>query len=117
MRRIDRDALARCIETMRNSANPADREQIEDKLKAEPWIEAAELAAYSWQFDALRLKPWQSPPCWVDPRDIKATLSAGDHGVGRHYATAKLLQRLLAAGLSRYEPDPIAALERARPAA
>jgi hypothetical protein len=79
MRRIDLDALARCIETMRNSANPADREQIEDKLKAEPWIEAAELAAYSWQFDALRLKPWQSPPCWVHPRGRPISLRRRPH--------------------------------------
>jgi hypothetical protein len=35
------------------------------------------------------------------------------HGVGCGTSTARLLQRLLDAGLSRYEPNPLQALERA----
>jgi hypothetical protein len=55
------------------------------------------------------LKPWEFPPIWID--DISATLKEPPESKDRHRA-AKLLQRLLAAGLSRYEPDPLAALER-----
>ena len=44
----------------------------------------------------LRLKPWQNPPCFGDedgdgPADV-------------------LLQRMLAAGISRFHPDPLSAL-------
>ena len=53
------------------------------------------------QGDALRLKLWQSPPCHlsedgkVQDCDIEGQI---------------LLRRMVAAGLSIYEPDPIAAL-------
>jgi hypothetical protein len=109
---VDQDALARAIETLRASKTPAVRAQIEDKLASEPWIEAAEFASYCCQCDALHLKPWQSPPCWID--DLESTLAAGDDGVLGDYAGAMLLRRMLDWGLSRYEPDPVAALKRAQ---
>ena len=62
MRKIDREALERCIEAMRDSKEPADREQIEDLLKTGGWQKAADQAAYHCQNRALRLKPWQDPP-------------------------------------------------------
>jgi hypothetical protein len=107
--RIDRDALERAI-AMARAKGPVDREQIDDKLKTEPWLDVGEFAAYSCQMDCLHLKPWQPTPSWVG--DIKADLAAGDDGVGGQYAAALLLKKMLAAGLSRYEPDPVAALER-----
>jgi hypothetical protein len=104
----DYDALTRAIETCRRK-DPATREQIEHKLATELWRGAAEFAAYSCQCDALHLQPWQSPPVWID--DLVADIQAGNDGVGGQYAAAVLLRRLLDAGLSRYEPDPIAALK------
>jgi hypothetical protein len=111
----DRDALERAIAICRTQKTPEDRRQIEEKLEDEPWIEVAHFAAYSCQCDALHLKPWQSPPCWID--NLVATINDGNDGIGGDYAAAKLLQRLLDAGLSRFEPDPIGALERTKPAA
>jgi len=105
---VDYDALGRAIETCRRK-EPADREQIERKLSTELWREVAEFASYSCQCDALHLQPWQSPPCWVF--DLVADINAGNDGILGDYQAAKLLQRLLDAGLSRYEPDPIAALK------
>lgn len=61
--------------------------------------EAAKFAAYCAQIDNLALRPWQSPPCFAERPNCDA------------YAV-DLLQRLLAAGLSRWEPDPAGALAR-----
>ena len=71
----------------------------------QPWRD------YSCQVGALRLKPWESPPCHVyytapDNRDgMKQGL--------RDARAGDLADRLMAAGLSIYEPDPAAALARA----
>ena len=51
---------------------------------------------------ALKLYPWQQPPCDADEDGDDGEIN-GD-GV-------KLLRKMLAAGLTRYEPDPLAALE------
>jgi len=108
---IDQDALARSIE-IRRASGPDKREQIEDMLATRTWIDAAEFAAYSCQVDALHLKPWQSPPCWID--DIEATLAAGNDGNLGDYAAATLSRRMLDWNLSQFEPDPIAAIKRAQ---
>jgi hypothetical protein len=58
--------------------------------------------AYSAQIDALHLKPWENPPCCADPNDP------------RDAAAWALRQRLVAADLSIYEHDPLAALAEAK---
>jgi hypothetical protein len=57
--------------------------------------------------------PWQSTPSEIDPDEIEATLARGplDH---RDYGAAKLLSRMLAAGISQYDPAPLTAIQRAR---
>jgi hypothetical protein len=90
--KIDRDALARCMEIAQKDRT------LSARINGRPWLEAAEAACYSLQYDNLKLLPHQSPPSSValdDDRDRDAT---------------ELLRRLLAAGLSRYEPDPLKAL-------
>ena len=95
MKRIDRDAMARAIEWMRQES-PNSREQIEHKLKHEGFEAAGHFAAYAAQCSTLRLKPWESPPSnlWGD------YCSDG----------IELYDRLVAAGLSVFEPDPVKAL-------
>ena len=110
---VDEDALKRCIETMRASKTPGEQQQIERMLAEDDWWDVAAFAAFSCQMDALHLKPWQPPPCWVE--DPVAVINAGNDGVGGQYAAARLLRRMLDAGLSRYEPDPLGALERTKP--
>jgi hypothetical protein len=55
-------------------------------------------AAYGCQCRSLRLKPWESPPMYAhlhpDDRQLQV-----------------LVEKMLAAGLSLYEPDPVGALE------
>lgn len=99
---LDRDALKRCMEIAKRE--PGRTEQLESKLKDEPWLEVAEFAAYCVQGRALHLKPWQLPPCSVNENDL------GE----RDRDAQDLLRQLLAAGVSRYDPDPLAALKNKR---
>jgi hypothetical protein len=108
--KADRDALRRALE-MARAGSEEEREHIDRVLAEDGWQRAAETAAYHCQDARLHLKPWQPPPCWI--RNLAGNLAAGDDGVGGRYAAAKLVQRLLARGLSRFEPDPLGALEAA----
>jgi hypothetical protein len=107
---VDIDAMTRAIAIIR-AESFASREQIDDKLASEPWEEVGHFAAYAAQDRALRLRPWEMPPCWI--RDPGGSLAQphDDHRGERR--AAELLKKLLAGGLSRYEPDPIVALAAA----
>jgi hypothetical protein len=106
---VDRAALALAIEIVRNE-NAASRAQIDDKLQCEPWFAVAAFCAYGAQSTAPNLKPWECwPPCTVEPDDTDER-GLEHRRIGK---SAALLRRMLAAGLSRYEPDPINALGRA----
>jgi hypothetical protein len=109
--RVDRDAMKRAIEELRRGGGE-DARQIEQKLRDEPWEDVGRFAAYSCQDKNLKLQPWQVPPCWLrTDRDVEAALSMPHDHSGRREA-GELVQRLLAAGLSRDEPDPLGALAR-----
>jgi hypothetical protein len=103
MTRTDIDALERAVE-MCSAESAASRQRIDDRLaEGGNWFDVASSCAFHRQFASLSLLPWQSPPMYGDidrPR--------------RDQHAAELLQRMLDAGLSRYEPDPVAALERAK---
>jgi hypothetical protein len=103
----DKAALERAIAIDRRR-DRATRQQIEAKLESEPWFEVGKFAAYGCQCNALHLKPWQPPPCWAELDDQ----DGADGPIFGRRAAAELLRRLLTAGLSRYEPDPINALAR-----
>ena len=77
---------------------------LEDRpfLPAQPWFEVASFAAYCVQGEALRLKLWQSPPCRLSTEDGKVSDCDIEGQI--------LLRRMIAAGLSIYEPDPMGAL-------
>src|SRR5262245_47356001 len=106
----DRDALTRALETAR-AESESERKRFDREETEQGWQWAAETAAYHCQDRALKLRPWQPPPCWI--WNVEADLTAGDDGIGGRYAAALLTRRLLQASLSRYEPDPLGALERA----
>jgi hypothetical protein len=70
------------------------------------WEEAARFASYCLQIDSLDLRPWEPPPMEMGddkPRD--------ESPVSGRVAPWALRRRLIKAGLSVYEPDPIRALE------
>jgi hypothetical protein len=105
-------ALTRSIE-LAQAESAATRQQIDDMIRERGWERAARFAAYCCQDRALRLKPWMSPPCWLrTDAAVKAALAAPAPDLGGRRAAGQLVERLLAAGLSRYEPDPEAALAR-----
>ena len=109
---IDRDAMRRAIEITRQRS-PARAQQVDDML-ADPtrsWERVGQFCAYSCQMNSLNLQPWETPPCWVRG-DIEAALFAPDDGRGVRDAT-RLLKRMLNLGISRYEPDPLAAIAAA----
>jgi hypothetical protein len=107
--RIDREAMKRAIEQLRRKGGE-DARQIEGKLREEPWDDVGRFAAYSCQDDALHPEPWQPVPA---NEYVSVTDDDSRYGpvMGRA-AAAELLRRLLAAGLSRFEPDPLGALAR-----
>ena len=106
---IDRDALTRAL-AMCRAENPGRAAQIDSMLTDRPWKEVASFAANCSQTRSLDLMPWQSPPCIASLDHLEEPL--GDARGLRE--SAELLRRLLDAGLSKYEPDPLAALEQAR---
>lgn len=92
-------ALARCrAEDVNRGA------QVDAKLEDESSQDVAEFAAYCCQIRALHLKPWQEPPCVADE----------DGPAERDKAAQKLLREMLALGVSRYDPDPVAAIAAAK---
>jgi hypothetical protein len=105
MREVDRAALERGIEIALRDHDPGRREQIRDMLRNDPWWEVATFCAYGNQRRTLRLRPWQDPPCFInDP----------DNPEPRQEAAAALLRKMLANGVSKYDPDPLAAVEGAK---
>jgi hypothetical protein len=106
---LDREALKRALKLAR-AESEAEREHLAGILSRQGWQEAATRAAYFLQCRALRLKPWQAPPL-----DCNGESAPGVYGCQPEEAAA-LVRRMLAAGLSIFDPDPLGALERAESA-
>jgi hypothetical protein len=79
--------------------------QISCKIAEEGWRQAAEFAASHRQTIALHLKPWQLPPSDVVESDAHDPLRA---------EAVRLLHKMLAHGVSRYDPNPLAAIAAAK---
>jgi len=105
----DHAAMMRAVERLRLHPDPGRREQIELKLRDDHPSEVGEFASFSCQIDALKLGPREAPPCCYDPACLDAIIAANDSG-WYSAAGAKLAKRMLRAGLSRYEPDPLEAV-------
>jgi hypothetical protein len=107
---LDRDAFERAIAQMQAEDAGSHGRQLIDALlaKQQSFEETGETAAYYCQCKALRLKPWQSPPMYAQPR-----ADGPDDGSAGWKRAELLAYRLLTAGLSKFEPDPLDALERA----
>ena len=101
MQKHDRAALTLALEKCRNEF-PGRAGQIDAMLREDGWEEAATFAAYHCQNDSLNLLPWESPPCW------------GDSVHHPDPAARKLLEQMLSLGISRWHPDPMAAIAEAK---
>jgi hypothetical protein len=109
----DKAALERAVEIYR-AAGRWQRSTIDSLIaRGDSQEEVGRYAAFHCQCEQLGLAPWQVAPC--DVRDIARDLVRTDERAERTglRSAAQLLRRMLAAGLSRYEPRPLQALERA----
>jgi len=104
----DQDALTRALAFCRAESD-ARAHQLDAMLVERPWRDVARFASYCSQTASLRLDPWETPPCWIS--NIDAALKAADDARGIRGA-ARLLQKMLALGLSRFEPNPLLALRQ-----
>jgi hypothetical protein len=103
MDKRDRIALTRALAICRDE-DEGRAEQIDAKLEDEPWAEVAMFATFCCQTRSLALQPWDLPPCCAD--------EDGDSD-GVDCDAIKLLRTMLAAGVSRFDPDSMTALEAA----
>jgi hypothetical protein len=110
--RIDREALTRALELER-ARSPADRQRVDDLLKERSWFSVADAAVYSFQRELIRPRLWQPIPAYIEPADVDAIIARGPDGLSGEYQAARLLRKMLKAGLSRYEPEPLKALAEA----
>jgi hypothetical protein len=85
--------------------DPERAEQFDSMLSGGwSWDMVADIAAHICQYRALSLRPWQCSPSSVDENDPDE----------RDTDAQKLLRQMLKAGVSRFEPDPLAALKARR---
>lgn len=110
---VDQEALQRAVELL-HAAGGVESTQMQYILRDDGWQEAAEFAVYHFQQKNLRLRPWQPPPSWINPKDVEVILAKGDDGALGHYRAASLVKRLLEAKLSQFEPNPQRALAEAK---
>jgi hypothetical protein len=103
---VDRAALNRAIEM---SLVEDDRDHVEHVREMRTnctWWEVASYCSHHQQFKALGLRPWQDPPCYVDLDNIEPRAD--------QHSAAQLLRRMISHRVSRYAPDPVAAIEATR---
>jgi hypothetical protein len=107
MEQRDRAAMQAALDEVVR-ADPDCRERLEHM----PWEQAALFAVGLCQVRALRLRPWEAPPC--DSSD-----GAPADRYGRRPSEIELRQRMKRAGVSVLHPDPLAELgaAEAKPAA
>jgi|SRR3954463_11486446 hypothetical protein len=91
---VDRDAMTRAIAAARRES-PNRSRQIDRKLASESFEAVGRFCAFSAQIESLHLQPFESTVVYADSPEAHA-----------------LPRRLKAAGLSRFEPDPLGALEQ-----
>jgi hypothetical protein len=115
----DAEAFTLAIEAARNE-DQGRRDQIDDFLRTRPSPEVVRFASYSCQMRSLCLAPWMYPPALIDEGDIDRLIAGSDDVHGKRTA-AQLLRRMLELGISKYHPDPMAAIAeaeaRAKPSA
>jgi hypothetical protein len=110
---IDQQAFELAIATARDEDAGRCR-QIDDMLRERPFEEVGRFASYHCQTRSLALPPWAYPPCMIDITAVGKILAAGDNDIHGRFVAAKLVQRLLDLGLSRFHPDPLAAIDAAK---
>lgn len=78
-------------------------------VSAPAWERVAKFASYSMQIESLGLQPWQNPPMYARFPDLEKPF---DDPRGER-AAAEILEKLLSLGCSRFEPNPLQAIQQA----
>jgi hypothetical protein len=92
-----------------------DRQHIESMLKADPWLAVGKFASYACQTESLRLEPWEVAPVEInDPNNPDAGLRDAQRLIDGRYEAAKLLREMISLGISKWHPDPKAAIAQAK---
>jgi hypothetical protein len=107
---VDWEALTRAIVVTRQEG-PDRAEQLDHMLRHDTRERVGMFAVGCAQSRLLRLDPWQALPFRARLPDDLAKPRDDTRGERR---AAELCKKLLDAGLSRFEPDPVGALERAK---
>jgi hypothetical protein len=103
MRKHDRAALELALEQTLAEKDQSRVEQVRAMLQRRTRLAVSQFCSFHRQIEALKLKPWEVPPC----------LGHLDNGSGRDEQAWRLLKRMQKAGVSRWHPSPIAACEAA----
>jgi hypothetical protein len=103
MRKTDRAALELALQQTLAEKDQSRVEQVRSMLEGRTRLYVSQFCSFHRQIEALRLRPWELPPCLGDC----------DVGSGRDEQAWRLLRRMQKAGVSRWHPDPIAAVEAA----
>lgn len=75
-------------------------------LREQGFLAAADYAAFHCQLHALRLRPWECPPC----RTLDADVAVDRYG--EKPKELALLARMRALTISKWYPDPLAEIAR-----
>jgi len=105
----DAEAFGRAIELYRGMSQE-NSEQVDHWLRRDGWLQAARYCVAGCQTSLVRPRLWLTLPMYVEPEDIETIIARGPDRRGE-YQAARLLRRMLKAGLSRFEPQPIEALK------
>jgi hypothetical protein len=108
----DAEAFTRAIELYRGLGRDRS-EQVDHWLKCDGWLQAARYCAANCQKSLVRPRLWLELPMYIEPSDIEGIIARGPDRGGK-YQAARILRRMLRAGLSRYEPEPLKALATRR---
>jgi hypothetical protein len=107
MRKIDRAALELALEQTLAEKDQGRVDQVRSMLQGRTRLEVSQFCSFHRQIEALKLKPWEVPPCCV-------SMANPDND---NAAAMQLLKRMRACGVSKWHPNPILACEAAEKAA
>jgi hypothetical protein len=110
MDKHNRDALKLAVEMY--SRIPGAADQVKAKRCDEPWQQVAQFCARCMQGVSLKLNPWEICPAKIDLDARYYGRHPPPYRDGRDEAAA-LLRDMLALGVSRWHPDPEAAIAEA----
>ena len=105
MNPVDEDAYNRAVAWL-SQQGEAESVRIAYKIEHEGFEAAGRFAACAAQCARLKLKPWEAPPAHTRGEIPDAAV------YGSRPGEIELRDRLLAAGLSVFEPNPLKALAR-----